>query len=403
MVRAGRDRRLRAWLYKESSLPMNRSSRWGVWCVGVAIFLGATGLGLGVHAVCSGEAKGRSDQEIASVQSKQGGPAPAPGQSTSAPTASTPKHAVAPARAGADAISGPASGMTPKATAADKPAPAEGKPTEGAKPALPGPLRSGQPRRLAPGVLITIPPDPQAADTVTRRDVVELLAVDPKFDWAKDIAFRRDVFCLEFQFKPVRVIAVDLPQPSGLFQRKLVWYLVYCVTHSGKVLHPEPAQNGSYDVQQVEQAVQFVPEFVLDCPRLNKRYADRVIPLAFQKIAQREDPNQRFYNTVEMVRELKPGESVWGIATWEDIDPRVDRFSVYVYGLTNAYRWVDAEPVQPNDKLGKGRTLYRKALQLNFWRPGDEFDRRPTEVEAEIRFGWPDKPAYQWVFRPLGS
>ncbi len=153
----------------------------------------------------------------------------------------------------------------------------------------------------------------------------------------------------------------------------------------------------------MDQPVRFVPEFVLDCPRLNKRYPDRVIPVAFQRIVQREDPNQRFYNTVEMVRELKPGESVWGIATWEDIDPRVDRFSVYVHGLTNAYRWEDAEPVQPNDKLGKGRTLYRKALQLNFWRPGDEFERQPTEVEAEIRFGWPGKPAYQWVFRPLGS
>ena len=347
---------------------MIRLSRWGVWCVAIVVLTAAASGGARRTVAFGGEAKPTEPREGVAVPRESAAPAPRP-ESEPAPDAK------------------PSGGVKPAA----------------GKLALPKPAPGGQPRRLAPGVLVTIPPDLQAADTVSRHDVVELLAVDQKFDWAKDVAFRREIFCLEFQFKPVRVIAVDLPQPSGLFQRKLVWYLVYCVRHSGKVLRPEPAQNGSYDIQEVEQPVRFVPEFVLDCPRLNKRYPDRVIPLAFQRIAQREDPNQRFFNTVEMVRDLKPGESVWGIATWEDVDPRIDRFSVYVYGLTNAYRWTDSRPVQPNDKLGQGRTLYRKALQLNFWRPGDEFDRRPTELEAEIRFGWPDKPAYQWVFRPLGS
>ncbi len=375
----GRDRGLRAWLLRERTFPMNCSSRWGTWCVAGIISLVAAGMWGGWGEVWAAE------------PAKAAGSTPASGSkpagSESKPAAPEPKAVVPEAKPARPDIE-PQEGSVPGKTPAPEP---------------PKLLPAGRPRQLAPGVLISIPPDLQAADTVSRHDVVELLAVDQNFDWAKDIAFRRDVFCLEFEFKPVRVMVVDLPQPSGLFQRKLVWYLVYRVTHSGKVLHPEPAANGSYDVQEVEQPVRFVPEFVLDCPRLGKRYPDRVIPLAFQRIAQREDPHQRFFNTVEMVRELKPGESVWGIATWEDIDPRIDRFSVYVYGLTNAYRWTDAGPLQPNDKLGKGRVLYRKALQLNFWRPGDEFDRQPTEIEAEIRFGWPDRPAYQWVFRPLGS
>ena len=36
------------------------------------------------------------------------------------------------------------------------------------------------------------------------------------------------------------------------------------------------------------------------------------------------------------------GKTVWGIVTWEDIDPRTKWFSIYVEGLTNAYRWKDA-------------------------------------------------------------
>ena len=43
---------------------------------------------------------------------------------------------------------------------------------------------------------------------------------------------------LDFKFKPVRMIWVDIPQPSGYMQRKLIWYMVYSVTNTGKVMHP---------------------------------------------------------------------------------------------------------------------------------------------------------------------
>jgi hypothetical protein len=67
---------------------------------------------------------------------------------------------------------------------------------------------------------------------------------------------------------------------------------------------------------------------------------------------------------------------IWGIATWENVDPRVDYFSVQVQGLTNAFR------VESVD----GKKLYRrKTLQLNFWRPGDTLD----EIADKIRFGVP--------------
>ena len=35
------------------------------------------------------------------------------------------------------------------------------------------------------------------------------------------------------------------------------------------------------------------------------------------------------------------GETVWGVATWQDVDPNNVWFSVYVEGLTNAYKFSD--------------------------------------------------------------
>jgi hypothetical protein len=282
-------------------------------------------------------------------------------------------------------------------------------------------------RQLAPGVMITVDPMRKLEESVSRHDIVELLAVDPKFDWAKDIPFRRDVWVLDFRFKPVRMIWVDIPQPSGYMQRKLIWYMVYSVTNRGKVMHPVADKELNYkvfdekqlvDVKTVDLPVHFTPEFLLeaqvrrgDNSILKKVYPDRVIPVAIGPIRMREDPNRRFLTTVEMCRELKVGETQWGIATWEDIDPRTFQFSIYIAGLTNAYKWADPTGgLKPDDPIGKGRKLLRKTLKLNFWRPGDQY----YEHEEEIRYGVPPEllpkdrdgnpkiPAgvdYDWVYR----
>jgi len=233
-------------------------------------------------------------------------------------------------------------------------------------------------------------------ETVSRHDMVEVLAVDPMLDWAKSIAFRREIWALEFKFKPMRMIYVDLPQPSGFMQRKQIWYLVYTVTNAGKTIRPVPAEDGSYELESVDKPIHFVPGFLLHSIQWDKWYPDRVIPAAIGPIRTREDPNRPLANTVEMVRDIQVGETVWGVATWEDIDPRTDRFSVYVNGLTNAYRWTDdTAKVKPKSPLGTGRRLLRKTLKLNFWRPGDEFDPK----EREIRYGIPGELDYEWVYR----
>ena len=79
-------------------------------------------------------------------------------------------------------------------------------------------------------------------------------------------------------------------------------------------------------------------------------------------------------------------QSVWGVATWVDIDPRIDFFSIYISGLTNAYRWTDPPGAfKAGDPPATGRKFTHKTLQLNFWRPGDEF----RLLEDEIMLGAP--------------
>jgi hypothetical protein len=267
-------------------------------------------------------------------------------------------------------------------------------------------------RPIAPGVLNTIDPMREFKETVSRHKVVELLAVDSKFEWAKEVPFRRDIWTLTFQFKPVRMIWVDMPQPSGRMQRKLIWYLVYSVANTGKVMHPvEDAdlpyetfdKRQLYEIKMVEQPVRFTPEFLLeaqvrrpDNSIVTKAYPDRVIPLAFAAIRNREDPKREFLSSVDMCREIKPGETFWGIAAWEDIDPKTFRFSINISGLTSAYRWKDIKgEYKKGDPILKGRRFFRKTLKINFLRSGDPY----FEHEEEIRYGVPDGVDYQWVYR----
>ena len=126
----------------------------------------------------------------------------------------------------------------------------------------------------------------------------------------------------------------------------------------------------------------------------------------------REDPNRKFLTTVEMTEKPIPpstpgsDNSVWGVVTWEDVDPEIDFLSIYIGGLTNAYHWQDTPGAyKPGDNLGKGRKFTFQTLKINFWRPGDQY----LPSESEIRYGTPPGmsekygvPAgvdYTWIYR----
>jgi hypothetical protein len=315
-------------------------------------------------------------------------------------------------------------------------------------------------RRLAPGVETTIPILRDSSETVSRHDIVDLLYGVPDLPWkpteqgeaekpnylaetqtlasmAKDVPFRRTIWNLEFTFKPLRMIEVDIPQASGKMERKQIWYMVYRVKNNGAHLRPKQREadetvatgaefggdqatipKGTFDIELVDkvvlpvdakglerEAIKFMPLFVLESHKLAtpKAYLDHVIPVAVPEIQRREDPKRKLLNTVQIGQTTIPlstdriDRSVWGVVTWEDIDPRTDFFSVYVHGLTNAYKWEDnPDAIGPDTPPGTGRKFVQRTLKLNFWRPGDEFD----ENEREIRYGTPGGVDYEWVWRP---
>ena len=306
-------------------------------------------------------------------------------------------------------------------------APARAQARPAAKPAAGASAKaaSGRFRALAPGVEITIPAEKDVEAGSSRHDVVEILAVDPEFGArpeakrpspAKNTRFKHDIWSLEFTFKPIRMIDVGIPTSEGRFERKRLWYLIYRVKNPG------------------EKPVRFVPDFWLESWDTGKSYADRLIPVAIPEIERREDASRRLtnvdkalpeaparlFNTIEMEREIPPSPAgqdlgIWGVAIWEDVDPATDHFSVFIKGLTNAYRWEDEKSGEPaaytfkkGDKPGSGRKLLQKTLRLNFWRPSDTLH----EHEGEFRYGYyeesgvnrfklkpEEKVDYLWVYR----
>ncbi len=275
-------------------------------------------------------------------------------------------------------------------------------------------------RMPASGVMSEVKPQRQVDETFSRHDLTELEVVDPDLDWAKGVVFRHDIWTLRFDYKPLRMIWIDVPQKSGKAQRKPIYYLVYRVTNvpiadqadQSKYgwMHPVAQKDGSYQVAFQDRPIRFIPELVLESPEFKKAYPDRVIPLAMGPIREREDrrlpnwvdskktvPRCPLRNSVEMTGDIKPGESVWGVAMWEDLDPRIDKIDIYVQGLTNAYRWKD-DPAKfkPGQKRDEYREKFLKTLRLHFWQPGDQYE----QDETELRMGYPGSPDHDWLYLP---
>lgn len=288
------------------------------------------------------------------------------------------------------------------------------------------------PAEFAPGVVTTIPPSVDREDVISIHDVPEIrsdvsLKWEPSsttksrtlFEMGKDAVFVNDVWCLEFAFKPLRMIEVDVPQPTGRVQRKLIWYMVYRVRNTGAGLAGQVKEDGTFEtVAKATDEVRFLPELVLVSndrsggERVRKAYLDRIVPAALGPIQQRELPRGVLLNSADVpLQQLKveagrTQEGVWGVAMWEDVDPQIDFFSIYVRGLSNGVEWTDPPGAfKVGNPPGTGRKFTYKTLQLNFWRPGDDIG----ENEREVRFGpAPERGAfydsgegvaYRWIYR----
>ena len=205
----------------------------------------------------------------------------------------------------------------------------------------------------------------------------------------KNVIFRHEVWSMEFGFKPVRMIAVDVPNADGQVETKLVWYLLYYVRYRGGDLTPTAAKDaygnevfGLPAPTPGKQVRRFIPGFVLHSTALGKRYHSSFIPHVLQVIAEKERVGKPVYDSIAIQKVPVPlttsreSHPVWGVATWTDIDPRTDFFSIEIRGLTNAQRV---------ENVDGALNFQQKTLVLNFSRPGDTIN----EIEDRIRYGVP--------------
>lgn len=288
--------------------------------------------------------------------------------------------------------------------------------------------RAYPPRLLQPHVFRTINPYLDKMNLTNIHDIEAVASQSEEYDWARAISFRSKVWYLELEVKPMRVITVDLPGRDGKLQRRAVWYLLYKVRNPGQVFlskpkkmdadtaslleklqeggtHPLLAERMYYEIGTSREDLRFIPIFELQTEDAyvidpatreekpaNRRYIDRFLPIAVQAIKQREDRGRNILDSAQMSnRVIRPGEEVWGVAVWSGVNPTVDRFSIYVGGLTNARKWFP-------DESDSSKGVYRyKTLKLNYWRPGDESPL--GQNSRAMKMGGPGVLDYEWIFR----
>ena len=79
---------------------------------------------------------------------------------------------------------------------------------------------------------------------------------------------------------------------------------------------------------------------------LGQKFHDNVIPQAVPLIQAREDATIPLLGAVNIMGMIPPStkpdvdDAVFGVATWDKWDPKSDRFSIYVRGLSDGYKEV---------------------------------------------------------------
>lgn len=288
------------------------------------------------------------------------------------------------------------------------------------------------PRKLAEGVLTIVPPNPQPEETALGPVDLDLVKAHPELAWtaptfpdnspfysssaetllekSKGVVLRHPVFALEFAFKPMRMISVEVNGES-----KLVWYLLYRIRYLGNDIHPTVIEGEDgigvpeEPKRKVSESVLFLPRFTLMATQSQRMIPEQVIPAAKDAIAARERVGKPLLDSIEIMRKIpKSADGIehefWGIATWMNVDPSTDFFAVHVEGLTNAYRIVEG----PN-----GKKFEKKVLQVHFWRPGDSIDPTLDVIRLGVpafedqervqyalkQFGLEQRLDYKWIYR----
>jgi hypothetical protein len=179
---------------------------------------------------------------------------------------------------------------------------------------------------------------------------------------------REGIYVLNFAFKPMRMIELEVPGKG----RRRIHYLYYRI------------------VNRTGKPVRFVPQFTL-VTDAGHRHEDVVIPQAVKLIQAKEAPEIPLLGATTSTGTLAPStsetvdEAVFAVAVWDTVDFGADRFQIYVRGLSDGYQVV-------KDPEGKEITRY-KALRIDFLRHGDEVNPSGREITLS-------DPPFEWVYYP---
>ncbi len=178
---------------------------------------------------------------------------------------------------------------------------------------------------------------------------------------------KEGIWVLDFAFKPLRIKTVEVP---GKGRRQL--HSLY-----NKVVN----RTGSPRL--------FVPQFTM-VNEEEKKFEDSVVPEAIPSIQTREDPTIPVLGAVNVMGVIPPSakkdvdDAVYGVAVWENWDPKSDRYSIYVRGHSDGYK----EATPPG---GGKPTVKYKTLKIDFIRRGDEKNLSEKEIQLA-------EPPYEWVY-----
>jgi hypothetical protein len=178
---------------------------------------------------------------------------------------------------------------------------------------------------------------------------------------------KEGIWVLDFAFKPLRIKTVEIPGKG----RRQIHYLYYKV------------------VNRTGKPRMLVPQFIM-VNEDGQKFEDNVVPQAIPLIQTREDATIPILGAVNIMGVIPPStkpdvdDAVFGVATWEKWDPKSDRFSIYVRGLSDGYKET------PNPSGGKPSVRY-KTLRIDFIRRGDHLNLNEKEIQLS-------DPPYEWVY-----
>ena len=270
------------------------------------------------------------------------GPTWSRAQDKSAPASPQPAHAQA--AASAPAVVQPA------------PAPSEAAPGPAGKPGVAG--RPGSPPIPEVAVVPMLPTTPVRNGSAGYNVQMAYAALLPRD--------KAGIWVLDFAFKPVRLRTVEVDK-----KRRTIHYLYYRV------------------VNHTDEPRMFVPRFSL-VTDTGQRLEDAVLPQAVPIIQAREDASIPLLGAVDIKGMIpastKEGidDAVFGVAVWEGVDPRADRFSIHVRGIS------DGQQLIPPPDGGKP-VVGSKTLRIDFIRLGNKRNLNQKEIQL-------NEPPYEWVY-----